>query len=253
MYANHNSFIDNVFTSNMAGGAIMFSRGIVFHGNEFAHNRSTASGYGLLFKDVDDVEMVDNQVHHNRIGITLEGAPLTPGASVRLRSNFVGYNDTALQLATTTGAVLAGNAFTGNLEQVTITGGSVEHRNTWVEDGRGNYWDEYAGYDADGNGVGDLPYRYEGALDELVRRNEWVRLYSFTPAHSALELAGRWFPGFRPPPRVVDPAPLLAAPVGLSDGVVAAGRGQALWTGSALLALFAVAWWQTRSSRRPTW
>jgi nitrous oxidase accessory protein len=210
MYADHNTFVDNVFRNSVAGAAIMFSRDITFRGNEFAYNRSVASGYGLLFKDVDDVEMVDNLVHHNRLGITLEGAPHTPGAHVTLRRNVIAFNDTALSVATTTAVVFAENSFTGNLEQVAVTGGSVEHRNTWSVDGRGNYWDEYRGFDAGGDGVGDIPFRYEGAFDELTRRNEWVRAYSFTPASNALDLAARWFPVYRPAPSVVDAHPLMA-------------------------------------------
>lgn len=38
--------------------------------------------------------------------------------------------------------------------------GALAKKNHWSVDGRGNYWDDYQGYDADGDGVGDIPYRY---------------------------------------------------------------------------------------------
>lgn len=39
--------------------------------------------------------------------------------------------------------------------------------NCWDDAGRGNYWSDYAGVDADGNGIGDAPYRLIGALDRF--------------------------------------------------------------------------------------
>ena len=253
MYADHNVFIDNVFRESVAGGAIMFSRDVTFRGNEFAYNRSAASGYGLLFKDVDDVEMTDNLVHHNRLGITLEGAPHAPGATVTLTHNLIGFNDTALELSTTTGVTFTENTFVGNLEQVTTTGGSVEHRNTWALNGRGNYWDDYQGYDADGDGVGDIPFHYDGAFDDLTQRNEWVRAYSFTPARMALDQAARWFPAFRPAPSVIDSHPLIRPSMRLASSV-SESRQLADLAGALVLAGIPLgAWWRLAGKRAAAW
>ncbi|RJQ08201.1 MAG: nitrous oxide reductase family maturation protein NosD [Dehalococcoidia bacterium] len=253
MYADHNTFIDNVFRESVAGGAIMFSRDITFRGNEFAYNRSAASGYGLLFKDVDDVVMTDNLVHHNRLGITLEGAPHAPDATVILTHNLIGFNDTALELASTTRVTFTGNTFVGNLEQVATTGGSVEHRNTWALGGRGNYWDDYQGYDADGDGVGDIPFHYDGAFDDLAQRNEWVRAYSFTPARMALDLAARWFPAFRPAPSVIDPHPLIQPSLRLEAPGSGTPRAANL-AGALLLVGFPLAaWWRLAGTRTARW
>lgn len=217
MYADDNVFTENSFTHSTAGGALMYSRRLRFERNEFGYNRSEASGYGLLFKDVDDVFMEGNIIHHNRLGITMEGAPHTPGSVVEIKNNLIGFNQMAIELTSTTGALFTGNTFVGNLGQVEGRGGDIQKHNSWSLDGRGNYWDDYEGYDSDGNGVGDLEYRYEGAFDDLIQRNDALRAYRFSPAQAALDLGARWFPVYEPKTRVVDPNPLMSPTLSLDS------------------------------------
>jgi nitrous oxidase accessory protein len=217
MYADDNVFMDNSFTHSTAGGALMYSRRLRFERNEFGYNRSEASGYGLLFKDVDDVVMIDNVIHHNRLGITMEGAPHTPGSVVEITNNLIGFNQIAIELTSTTGAVFTGNTFEGNLGQVEGRGGDIQKNNRWALEGRGNYWDDYRGYDSDGDGIGDLEYRYEGAFDDLIQDNEALRAYRFSPAQTALDLGAKWFPVYDPETRVVDPHPLMSPTMSLAD------------------------------------
>jgi nitrous oxidase accessory protein len=216
MYADDNVFMDNSFTHSTAGGALMYSRRLRFERNEFGYNRSEASGYGLLFKDVDDVVMIDNRIHHNRLGITMEGAPHTPGSFVEITDNLIGFNQVAIELTSTTGAVFSGNTFVGNLGQVEGRGGDIQKANKWALAGRGNYWDDYRGYDADGDGIGDLEYRYEGAFDDLIQENQSIRAYRFSPAQTALDLGAKWFPVYEPKTRVVDPHPLMSPTMSLA-------------------------------------
>ena len=238
MYSDDLTLEANVMQDNVAGASLMYSRGVAVFDNEFTGSRSQASGYGLLFKDVDDIEMVGNRVHNNRIGLIMDGAPRTPGHHVTLRGNLVAYNQVALQLFTTTGVTFVENSFVGNLQQVESRGGDLEHRNQWSLDGRGNYWDDYEGFDADGDGIGDIPYRYEGVYDNLVSQNEALRAYAHTPAQTALDLAARWFPVYRLEPSVVDPHPLVSPTIRLavdSSGgmnLIAAGASLILVAGA---------------------
>lgn len=253
MYADDNGFLDNVFRENIAGAAIMYSRRIELSGNEFAYNRSSASGYGILLKDVDDVTIRGNRIHHNRLGMTMEGAPQSPLAFVRIEDNLIGYNQVALDLTTTTDAVFVGNSFVGNLKQVESRGGDIGRRNTWSENGRGNYWDAYQGYDADGDGVGDIPFHYEGVYDDLIEKNEALKAYQYTFAHTALDLTARWFPVYRPDPRVVDPAPLMSPTMSLPAESGAIRIVTALSVAAALVVMPLVGFALARSTFRRRW
>ncbi|MCK9485153.1 MAG: nitrous oxide reductase family maturation protein NosD [Dehalococcoidia bacterium] len=218
MYAQDLHASGNVFRQNIAGASLMYSQRLTVVDNEFSGNRSLASGYGLLLKDMDDVLLQGNRIHGNRLGMTMEGAPRTPGTFVTVQGNLIASNQIAVELFTTTDVSFLGNSFIGNLQQVESRGGNLEHRNRWSVEGRGNYWDDYQGFDADGDGIGDLAYRYEGTYDELVQRSPAVRAYSFTPARSALDLAARWFPVYRVTPRVVDEHPLMSPTITLASG-----------------------------------
>jgi nitrous oxidase accessory protein len=237
MYANNARIVDNVFRDNLTGGSLMYSNDLYFEDNEFSRSQSKASGYGLLFKDVDNVEMLHNSFHHNRIGLTFEGAPFTPGAYVRLRDNLIGFNQLAIAMSTTVGAQFGGNTFVGNLRQADTTGGSIEHHNSWQIDGRGNYWDDYRGYDADGDGMGDIEYRYRPAYGELVQRNEALTAFANTPAQLAIDLAARWFPVYRNAPAVIDTSPLMQPTRHLRESSEDAGR----WATTSAFAILIVA------------
>lgn len=253
MYAEELEMRGNVFRDNVAGASLMYSRGLLAVGNEFSGNRSRASGYGLLFKDMDDVLLLENRIFGNRLGLTMDGAPRTPGSHVTLERNLIGFNQVALELFRTVDATFVENSFVGNLQQVESRGGSLLDRNRWSLDGRGNYWDDYQGFDADGDGVGDVSYRYEGAYDDLVRREEALRAYAHTPARMALDQASRWFPVYRSEPRVVDEHPLVSPAITLRSATSGSPDAAGVIASTTLIALAAATLVVARRARTKAW
>ena len=92
--------------------------------------------------------------------------------------------------------------------------GSDEMRALWGErGGEGNYWSDYLGWDQDGDGRGDRPYRVDSFHASLLYRYPSAALLLRSPA---LELLGRLqerLPTLRVPtireehPAMVDPVP----------------------------------------------
>ena len=247
MYADRNVFRGNTFSHNIAGAALMYSRVLTLEDNEFSHSASAASGFGLLMKDVDDVVMTNNRVFQNRVGLTMEGAPHTPGSTVVLQDNFIAYNDVAVELFTNTNVQFTGNSFIGNLRQVESRGGNLAGRNAWDVDGRGNYWDDYRGYDADGDGLGDRPYTYASVFTALTEDEPALKAFAFTPAQTALDLGARWFAIYEPDPSVTDSSPLMTPRVTMKG----AGAEAASWAmAAAMLPLVLVPFLVFRLARR---
>ncbi|MHB8912444.1 MAG: hypothetical protein ACYC42_07315, partial [Lysobacter sp.] len=72
----------------------------------------------------------------------------------------------------------------------------------------GNYWSNYAGWDRDGDAVGDIPYEANDVVDRLVWKYPLVKLLLSSPAIQTLRAAARQFPVLRTP-SVVDRHPRM--------------------------------------------
>jgi nitrous oxidase accessory protein len=104
---------------------------------------------------------------------------------------------------------ITGNRLADNLSDVRVLGARLSTSTRWSDQGRGNSWTEYRGYDANGDGIGDIPHRVDGVMDALLQRTPLAQAFLYTPAHFALEAAARMFPLSRRPPVLVDPSPLM--------------------------------------------
>lgn len=227
MYADSNVFLHNVFTDNVAGAAIMYSRGIVMRQNVFSHNRGFAS-FGILFQDCHGLEADSNVVSDNAVGMFFEAS-----TDSRFLHNVIARNDVALQMFQSSSRnTFTGNNFIDNLSPLTIVGKSTGTR--WNEEGRGNYWSDYQGYDLDGDGVGDVPMKIQSLFDYLEGRNGNTRLYLYSPASQALAAAARAFPILDlthevdsvPSVRPVDLVGLSSVRRARSDDMAASGGGR---------------------------
>jgi nitrous oxidase accessory protein len=202
----------NTLLGNSVGAYLMYTHGVSLRGNLLAANRGP-SGFGLGLKEVDDVVAEENWLVDNRVGIYNDHSPISPRASAGFRNNAIAYNDIGLALLPNVQRnSFTENAFVENLQQVSIQGGGSLRNNVWSADRGGNYWSDYSGFDAGGDGVGDAEYRAEALLGDLLDRQPRLRIVQFGLAAGALEFAARAFPGLRPPPKVSDPAPLMAMP-----------------------------------------
>ncbi len=210
MYSQRSLVERNVIEDNSVGIYLMYGAHQTVRFNVLQANRGP-SGYGLALKETDGVVAEQNLIHRNRVGIYIDNSPLSPDIENRIIGNWISYNDTGLLLTPATRRNrIAGNTILENLETVAVSGGGRLVDLEWVEDGRGNFWSDYAGYDADRDGIGDLPYRDEPLFESMTDRYPILQFFRFSLAATAIDLAARAVPLFRPEPRVTDPAPLVA-------------------------------------------
>lgn len=205
MYDHDCEVSNNTFIRNSVGAYLMYSRRIVLTGNAMAYNRGT-SGFGVGLKDLDDSSLIDNCIVDNRVGVFVDNSPREVDSSMLLRGNIIAYNDQGMLLPPSVERTrITDNSFMDNYEDVAVPGGGRALRVVWL----GNYWSDYAGYDADGDERGDVPYRSDELFEDLIGHHPRLRVFVYSPAMQALSLAATAFPVVRPQPKLVDDAPRM--------------------------------------------
>jgi nitrous oxidase accessory protein len=103
------------------------------------------------------------------------------------------------------GNTLTGNAFVGNRTQVKYVGTRFID---WAKSGRGNYWSDNPGFDLDGDGISDRPYRPNDVMDQVLWRLPAAKVLANSPAVQMVRWAQAKFPAVYPG-GVIDSAPLM--------------------------------------------
>lgn len=211
MYSPDLRISGNSFEACEIGMNIMYARGIVVEHNRFARNRG-ATGYGLALEDTDDARIAENLFYENHVGVHLIDSPSTPQGRDELVRNLFVANGSGLSVQSDArGIDVLGNGFVGNLEQVEVSGGSGASGVTWTNQSGGNAWSDYAGYDRDRDGVGDVTYHPVSTFETLADNTPDLQLFRYSAAASALDFATRALAA-QPPPKLIDTRPLMTAP-----------------------------------------
>ncbi len=212
MFSDDATIEHNSLSRNSIGLYIMYSRNAIVRSNTMSNNKGPSGG-GLGLKDVDGLTVQGNRFVNNRIAAQIDTSPREPNLEHYWFGNVFAYNEVALGvMPSVRNNTFSENSFIDNIQNLTILGGGELRDITWSVDGRGNYWSDYAGYDANGDGVGDVPYMSQQLFESLMDDHPQLRLFLFSPAAMAIDFAAEAFPTVRPRTRFVDDAPLMAAP-----------------------------------------
>lgn len=246
MYSDNVDVQGNIMFRNSTAIYVMYSRDSEIKNNVLSFSAGP-SGYGMATKESDIPLVSGNRFVGNRVGVFMDTTPFNAGKKLRFDQNVFAYNISGVLFQPSIhDTEFTGNAFIDNQEQISITTGGVLRGNDWTIDGVGNYWSDYAGYDRNGDGLGDIPYRAESLYDSMTDRHPKLRFFAETPAAQALDAAARAFPSLRPDPKAVDVAPLVHAPElpkieGMPEG---ASRSVLAYMSILLLGLAAILVWR---------
>lgn len=207
MFSDRNVFEDNFFSNNVAGAAIMYSNNIEFRRNAFVHNRGFSS-FGILFQGCNELLAEENFIIDNATGIFMESLRKTT-----FRHNTIANNDVAMQMFSSSDEnIFTENNFVNNLSPLQLIGRSTTTK--WSENGRGNFWSDYDGYDLNEDGRGDVSVKIQNVFEYLEGNHPRLRLFLESPAAKAMSVAEKTFPILRLSSEI-DEAPLMK-PVALN-------------------------------------
>lgn len=197
MFSNFNEYAYNEFKNNGAGVAVMFSKEIKMHHNTFHYNWGTAS-YGLLLKEINDAEITDNVFKENTIGINIDGCN-----RVKYSNNTFSKNGWALRFT--------GGCYVNSFEYNNFMNNTFDlSYNSKVNDNvfNANYWSDYAGYDLNKNGIGDVPYRPVKLFSYIVNKTPETLILLRTLFVDLINFSEKVSPIFTPD-NLVDETPLM--------------------------------------------
>jgi nitrous oxidase accessory protein len=226
-YSPHNVFTDNVatggrygthfmhasdnvvrrgrFVGNVVGVFVMYSHRITIEDSTLL-DCSTAGGMGVGVKDSGDVVIRRNTFVHDTSAIYLDNSPGQLDERDVIEHNRFQLNDAALVFrGIVRGNEVRLNDFQSNRDTVLVEGGGNAREALFA----GNRFDDYAGYDFDTDGVGDVPHEVRSLSGQLASAHRELVFFRGTAALGVVEALGRLVPLFAPKTLFVDGTPRL--------------------------------------------
>lgn len=206
MYSHQNRVTGSRYRGNVVGIFIMYSRDLELRQNLFAESTG-AAGVGLGAKESGNLTVADNLFVANTIGVYLDNSPLDYAHRNRFERNAFRLGDTGIVFHSSVERnAFVDNSFRDNRRQVAVEGRGDAMGADW----RRNDFDDYAGYDLDGDGFGDVPYELRGLSEQLIARHPSLAFFRGSPAMDLVALIGRVVPLFQARTLLVDPQPRMA-------------------------------------------
>ena len=206
MYAGKNYVKNNTYKFNSVGIFFMYSKDTLATGNIIKSSLG-ATGMGMGLKDVSNFTLKDNTVIYCAQGIYIDHSPFEPDTKNWIENNKILYNAEALHFhSLSENNVIKGNNILGNIEDViNDSRGSKTDKNEIVN----NYWDNYEGFDKNGDNIGDTPHKVFQYADQLWVYNPNVKFFYGSPVISLLNFLAKLAPFSQPVFLMSDKEPKL--------------------------------------------
>lgn len=217
MYSHHNQVIDNLAYNTRAGYALMSSKQLTVKGN-----RSLSSeDYGILMNFITYSDISYNTLNNvwtkpeNKV-VGREGKGIFVYNSSYNTLSYNTINTAEIGIHLTAGSEngkIFGNSFINNPTQVKYVSTREQE---WSQQGVGNFWSNYLGWDLDNDNIGDTPFEPNDGIDKLVWQYPESRVLLDSPAVLMLRWIQKQFPLLKPA-GVKDSHPLMS-PIHQKDG-----------------------------------
>ncbi len=203
MYAHHNYIRGNEFYNNSVGVFLMYSEQTIMV-NNLIQGCTGVSGMCLGMKETSSNQILNNTFLYSTEGIHFDVAPFVPEKRNTIQGNEIAFCGSGMFFHTNQlGNDITNNNFHDNLSNVTAEGKTASG-NYW----NGNYFDDYQGFDRDGDNVGDTPYDLYNYVEHLWDYNDDVKFFYGSPLLVIFDFLERLAPFSEPKFVLRDEAPV---------------------------------------------
>ena len=195
MYAGKNIVRNNFYQYNSVGIFFMYSQDTIAIGNTIKSSLG-ATGMGIGLKDVSNFIIKDNTILYNAQGLYVDRSPFEPDTNNTIENNKILYNAEAIHFhSLCENNIIKNNTLLGNIEDIVNDSRNAKTEENLVE---GNYWDTYAGFDRNGDGIGDTSHKVYQYADKLWLYNPEVKFFYGSPVISLLNFLAKLAPFSEP-------------------------------------------------------
>jgi len=207
MYSKYNLVERNRFWNNSVGIYVMYSDGVELRDNYIAH-ATGATGMGLGLKESSEVKVERNQIMYCASGINIDQSPYQPDTIDEFTDNVIAYNGVGIEF---NDQARIGNVFRNNVVKGNLTSLAVRSRASAIKQTfDGNYWEDYEGFDRDGDGIGDTPFEVYGYADRIWMDVPLAQFFKGSPMLEFLDFLERLAPFTDPEVIMRDPRPRMS-------------------------------------------
>jgi nitrous oxidase accessory protein len=207
MYSHDNQVEGNEYLDNVVGIFIMYSRNLTLRDNLLARS-SGPGGMGLGIKESGNLTVSGNAFIANTKGVYMDTAPLEPDDFNTFENNAFFHSEVAVLMHSSEKRnAFLGNQFVSNHSQLQVEGGG----NALGVDWNGNSFDDYAGYDMDRDGFGDIPYELRRLSSQLESTYPQLQFFRGAITLELLDAISSLFPMVEPQTTLIDSRPRMSA------------------------------------------
>jgi nitrous oxidase accessory protein len=193
MYAHNNRIQGNEFYDNSVGVFLMYSEKTIMTDNKIFRSIGP-SGMCLGLKETSSNRIMNNQFIYSSIGIYFDRSPFEEFKTNSIENNEIAFCTIAMQFhSDLSGNVLMHNFFHNNISNVNVRGNSAR-KNKW----RGNFWDDYEGFDRNKDNIGDTPYRLYIFVEHLWTTNRYAKFFYGSPILAIIDFLEKLAPFSQP-------------------------------------------------------
>ena len=227
-YSNHNLFKNNQFIGNRFATHVSLSHDNTFRGNIYKYNSvammfmgakntkiigneilssNGAAGIGVMIGGVANFLFQNNRVSFNAKALYIQGQEKGKGMKRYIVGNEISYNGEALHFhASIKDNTITNNKIFSNINDVVKDAGKNFESSNVVEY---NYWDRYAGFDRNGDGIGDKSFKVYQYADQLWHYNHKVKFFYASPVMTLLNFLSHLAPFIEPNLIMEDEKPIF--------------------------------------------
>ncbi len=193
MYSHNNRIQNNVLLNNSVGVFLMYSERTIMTGNLIKGNH-VGSGMALGMKETSSNQILNNRFIYCTEGIHVDVSPYVLEQKNTIEHNEIAFCGTAIYFHTNQeGNLFKHNYFHNNLTQV-FPEVTTARYNVWDN----NYWDDYQGFDKNGDNIGDMPYILLSYTEHLWNFNRNMKFFYGAPILAVLDFLERLAPFSKP-------------------------------------------------------